>query len=140
MSSETEKIENIIKNISKTEIKTLAQIKELNREAVDDIFSDFIDYPRNNDNKEEALEKLSDYQLIKYSDLYKGDDVAYLNKKEFWNIKLITGRVIGMNKNGHYSVKISCNKTVYVLPEYIFRKLTDDEKFKLQLIEAVYTL
>ena len=140
MSSETEKIENIIKNISKTEIKTLAQIKELNREAVDDIFSDFIDYPRNNDNKEEALEKLADYQLIKYSDLYKGDDVAYLNKKEFWNIKLITGRVIGMNKNGHYSVKISCNKTVYVLPEYIFRKLTDDEKFKLQLIEAVYTL
>jgi hypothetical protein len=45
-----------------------------------------------------------------------------------------------MNKNGHYSVKISYNKTVYVLPEYIFRKLTDDEKFKLQLIEAVYTL
>jgi hypothetical protein len=140
MSSETEKIENIIKNISKTEIKTFAQIKELNREAVEDIFSDFIDYPRNNDNKEEALEKLADYQLIKYSDLYKGDNVAYLNKKEFWNIKIITGRVIGMNKNGHYSVKIGYNKTVYVLPEYIFRKLTDDEKFKLQLIEAVYTL
>lgn len=140
MTSETEKIENIIKNISKTEIKTLAQIKELNKEAVDDIFDDFIDYPRNNDSKEEALEKLVDYQLIKYSDLYKGDNVAYFNKKEFWNIKLMTGTVVGMNKNGHYSVKISYNKTVYVLPEYIFRKLTDDEKFKLQLIEAVYTL
>ena len=140
MTSETEKIENIIKNISKTEIKTLAQIKELNKEAVDDIFDDFIGYPRNSDNKDEALEKLVDYQLIKYSDLYKGDNVAYLNKKEFWNIKLMTGTVVGMNKNGHYSVKISYNKTVYVLPEYIFRKLTDDEKFKLQLIEAVYTL
>ena len=33
MTSETEKIENIIKNISKTEIKTLAQIKELNKEV-----------------------------------------------------------------------------------------------------------
>ena len=140
MSSETEKIENIIKNISKTEIKTLAQIKELNKEAVDDIFDDFIDYPRNNDNKEEAIEKLADYQLIKYSDLYKGDNVAYFNKKEFWNIKLMTGTVVGMNKNGHYSVKIAYNKTVYVLPEYIFRKLSDEEKFKLQLIEAVFTL
>ena len=42
MSSQTEKIENIIKNISKTEIRTLTQIKDLNNEAVDDIFSDFI--------------------------------------------------------------------------------------------------
>ena len=47
MSSETEKIEHYIKNIKKTEIKTFAQIKELCKEAVDDIFSDFINYPRN---------------------------------------------------------------------------------------------
>jgi len=140
MSSETEKIENIIKNISKTEIKTIAQIKDLCKEAVDDVFEDFINYTRNSDNKNEALEQLADYQLIKYSDLYKGDNIAYFNKKEFWNIKLITGRVTGMNKHGHYSVKIGYNRTVYVLPEYIFRKLTDEEKFKLQLIEAVFTL
>jgi len=140
MSSETEKIEHYIKNIKQTEIKTFAQIKELCKEAVDDIFSDFINYPRNAENKEEALEKLQDYQLIKYSDLYKGDFVAYFNKKEFWNIKLITGKVVGMNKHGHYSVKIGNNRTVYVLPEYIFRKLTDEERFKLQLIEAVFTL
>lgn len=140
MSSETEKIENIIKNISKTEIKTIAQLKELCNEAVDDIYNDFLVYPRNGNNKEESIEQLTDYQLIKYSDLQKGDNIAYFNKREFWNIKLFTGKVVGMNKHGHYSVKIPGNRIVYVLPEYIFRKLTDEEKFKLQLIEAVFTL
>lgn len=140
MSSQTEKIENIIKNISKTEIRTLTQIKDLNNEAVDDIFSDFISYPRNSENKFESLDELKEYQLIHYSDLYKGDKVAYFKTRDFWNIKLITGTVVGQNKKGEYSVKLKGNKTVYVLPKYIFRKLTDEEKFKIQLIEAVFTM
>ena len=140
MSSQTEKIENIIKNISKTEIRTLTQIKDLNNEAVDDIFSDFISYPRNSENKFESLDELKEYQLIHYSDLYKGDKVAYFKTREFWNIKLITGTVVGQNKKGEYSVKLKGNKIVYVLPKYIFRKLTDEEKFKIQLIEAVFTM
>ena len=140
MSSQTEKIENIIKNISKTEIRTLTQIKDLNNEAVDDIFSDFISYPRNSENKFESLDELKEYQLIHYSDLYKGDKVAYFKTRDFWNIKLITGTVVGQNKKGEYSVKLKGNKIVYVLPKYIFRKLTEEEKFKIQLIEAVFTL
>jgi len=140
MNSETEKIENIIKGISKTEIRTLTQIKELNEEAVDDIYADFINYPRNEETKLDSLEELKEYQLINYSDLYKGDKVAYFKTRDFWNIKLIKGTVIGQNKHGNYSVKLKGNKTVYVLPKYIFRKLTEDEKFKIQLIEAVFTL
>ena len=140
MNAETEKIENIIKGISKTEIRTLTQIKELNEEAVDDIYADFINYPRNEETKLDSLEELKEYQLINYSDLYKGDKVAYFKTRDFWNIKLIKGTVIGQNKHGNYSVKLKGNKTVYVLPKYIFRKLTEDEKFKIQLIEAVFTL
>ena len=140
MSSQTEKIENIIKGISKTEIRTLTQIKDLNNEAVDDIFVDFIIYPRNEENKLDSLEELKEYQLIHYSDLYKGDKVAYFKTRDFWNIKLITGTVVGQNKKGEYSVKLKGNKIVYVLPKYIFRKLTDEEKFKIQLIEAVFTM
>ena len=63
-----------------------------------------------------------------------------LKTREFWNIKLIKGKVVGQNREGQYSVKLSGNKIVYVLPRYIFRKLTDEEKFKIQLIEAVFTL
>ena len=140
MSSQTEKIENIIKGISKTEIRTLTQIKDLNNEAVDDIFVDFIIYPRNEENKLDSLDELKEYQLIQYSDLYKGDKVAYFKTRDFWNIKLITGTVVGQNKKGEYSVKLKGNKIVYVLPKYIFRKLTEEEKFKIQLIEAVFTL
>ena len=140
MSSQTEKIENIIKSISKTEIRTLTQIKDLNSEAVDDIFADFINYPRNEENKLDSLEELKEYQLIHYSELYKGDKVAYFKTRDFWNIKLITGTVVGQNKKGEYSVKLKGNKIVYVLPKYIFRKLTEEEKFKIQLIEAVFTL
>jgi len=140
MSSQTEKIENIIKGISKTEIRTLTQIKDLNNEAVDDIFADFVNYPRNEENKLDSLEELKEYQLIHYSDLYKGDKVAYFKTRDFWNIKLITGTVVGQNKKGEYSVKLKGNKIVYVLPKYIFRKLTEEEKFKIQLIEAVFTL
>ena len=140
MSSQTEKIENIIKSISKTEIRTLTQIKDLNNEAVDDIFADFVNYPRNEENKLDSLEELKEYQLIHYSELYKGDKVAYFKTRDFWNIKLITGTVVGQNKKGEYSVKLKGNKTVYVLPKYIFRKLTEEEKFKIQLIEAVFTL
>lgn len=140
MSSQTEKIENIIKGISKTEIRTLTQIKDLTNEAVDDIFVDFIIYPRNEENKLDSLEELKEYQLIHYSDLYKGDKVAYFKTRDFWNIKLITGTVVGQNKKGEYSVKLKGNKIVYVLPKYIFRKLTDEEKFKIQLIEAVFTM
>jgi len=140
MSSQTEKIENIIKGISKTEIRTLTQIKDLNSEAIDDIFADFINYPRNEENKLDSLEELKEYQLIHYSELYKGDKVAYFKTRDFWNIKLITGTVVGQNKKGEYSVKLKGNKIVYVLPKYIFRKLTEEEKFKIQLIEAVFTL
>ena len=140
MSSQTEKIENIIKSISKTEIRTLTQIKDLNNEAVDDIFADFVNYPRNDENKLDSLEELKEYQLIHYSELYKGDKVAYFKTRDFWNIKLITGTVVGQNKKGEYSVKLKGNKIVYVLPKYIFRKLTEEEKFKIQLIEAVFTL
>ena len=140
MSSQTEKIENIIKSISKTEIRTLTQIKDLNNEAVDDIFADFVNYPRNEENKLDSLDELKEYQLIHYSDLYKGDKVAYFKTRDFWNIKLITGTVVGQNKKGEYSVKLKGNKIVYVLPKYIFRKLTEEEKFKIQLIEAVFTL
>lgn len=140
MSSQTEKIENIIKNISKTEIRTLTQIKDLNSEAVDDIFADFINYPRNSENKFESLDELKEYQLIHYSDLYKGDKVAYFKTRDFWNIKLVKGTVVGQNKKGEYSVKLKGDKIVYVLPRYIFRKLTEEEKFKIQLIEAVFTL
>ena len=140
MSSQTEKIENIIKSISKTEIRTLTQIKDLNNEAVDDIFADFVNYPRNDENKLDSLDELKEYQLIHYSELYKGDKVAYFKTRDFWNIKLITGTVVGQNKKGEYSVKLKGNKIVYVLPKYIFRKLTEEEKFKIQLIEAVFTL
>ena len=140
MSSQTEKIENIIKGISKTEIRTLTQIKDLNSEAVNDIFADFVNYPRNEENKLDSLDELKEYQLIHYSDLYKGDKVAYFKTRDFWNIKLITGTVVGQNKKGEYSVKLKGNKIVYVLPKYIFRKLTEEEKFKIQLIEAVFTL
>ena len=140
MSSQTEKIENIIKSISKTEIRTLTQIKDLNSEAVDDIFADFVNYPRNDENKLDSLEELKEYQLIHYSELYKGDKEAYFKTRDFWNIKLITGTVVGQNKKGEYSVKLKGNKIVYVLPKYIFRKLTEEEKFKIQLIEAVFTL
>ena len=140
MSSQTEKIENIIKGISKTEIRTLTQIKDLNSEAVNDIFADFVNYPRNEENKLDSLEELKEYQLIHYSELYKGDKVAYFKTRDFWNIKLITGTVVGQNKKGEYSVKLKGNKIVYVLPKYIFRKLTEEEKFKIQLIEAVFTM
>tara|TARA_Y100001970_G_C13937806_1_gene701577 strand:- start:91 stop:513 length:423 start_codon:yes stop_codon:yes gene_type:complete len=140
MSSQTEKIENIIKNISKTELRTLTQINDLNNEAVDDMFADFINYPRNEENKFESLDELKEYQLIHYSDLYKGDKVAYFKTRDFWNIKLIKGTVVGQNKKGEYSVKLKGNKIVYVLPKYIFRKLTEEEKFKIQLIEAVFTM
>ena len=140
MNSDTKKIENIIKSISKTEIRTFTQINELINEAVDDIYDDFICYPRNPDNKMEGLDVLKEYQIIQYSELYKGDDVAYFKTNEFWNIKIIVGKVVGQNKHGYYSVKLKGNKIVYVLPKYIFRKLTDEEKFKIQLIEAVFTL
>ena len=102
MSSQTEKIENIIKSISKTEIRTLTQIKDLNNEAVDDIFADFVNYPRNEENKLDSLDELKEYQLIQYSDLYKVDKVAYFKTRDFWNIKLITGTVVGQNKKGEY--------------------------------------
>ena len=36
-----------------------------------------------------GLDILNEYQLIHYSDLYKGDTVAYFKTREFWNIKLI---------------------------------------------------
>ena len=142
MSAETEKIQNIIKSISenKKEIWTLTQIKTLTSEVVNDIFDEFINYPRNPDNKMEAFEILKDFQLIQYSDLFKGDTVAYFKTNEFWNIKLVIGKVVGQNKKGFYSVKLKGSKIVYVLPKYIFRKLTDEEKFKIQLIEAVFTL
>ena len=131
-----EQISNILKNISKKEIRTMTEVREKVREAVNDIFDEFMCYKNNEVNKKMALLELEDYEVIDLHNIHKKDDIIYFKTRYFYNIQLVKGSAINVLSGDRLSIKKS-GKIFHVRCKYYFRKLTDEDKIKISLVEAI---
>jgi len=131
-----EQISNILKNISTKEIRTMEEVRKGVRDAVEDIFGDFMCYKNNEVNRKMALIELEDYELIDLHNIHKRDEIIYFKTRNFFNIQLVKGSAINVLSGDRLSVKTS-GKIYHVRCKYYFRKLTQEDKIKISLVEAI---
>ena len=131
-----EQISNILKNISTKEIRTMDEVRKGVRDAVEDIFGDFMCYKNNEVNRKMALIELEDYEVIDLHNIHKRDEIIYFKTRNFFNIQLVKGSAINVLSGDRLSVKTS-GKIYHVRCKYYFRKLTQEDKIKISLVEAI---
>ena len=131
-----EQISNILKNISTKEIRTMEEVRKGVRDAVEDIFGDFMCYKNNEVNRKMALIELEDYEVIDLHNIHKRDEIIYFKTRNFFNIQLVKGSAINVLSGDRLSVKTS-GKIYHVRCKYYFRKLTQEDKIKISLVEAI---
>jgi hypothetical protein len=131
-----EQISNILKNISTKEIRTMEEVRQGVRDAVEDIFGDFMCYKNNEVNRKMALIELEDYEIINLHNIHKHDEIIYFKTRNFFNIQLVKGSAINVLSGDRLSVKTK-GKIYHVRCKYYFRKLTEEDKIKISLVEAI---
>ena len=144
MTSYDSTIEDVLMSIKSKEVRTMQDIINLRENAIDEIMDDFLCYPKNQENIKKIKEDLQDYEVIDISNLYRDDYIAYLNTYHFYNITLEMGKVIKILDDGQLRIRVisNGNKSVYKTKQldYIFRKLSDEDKVKINLVEAIYSM
>ena len=144
MTSYDSTIEDVLMSIKSKEVRTMQDITKLRETAIDEIMDDFLCYPKNQENIKKLKKDLQDYEVIDISNLYRDDYIAYLNTYHFYNISLEMGKVIRILDDGQLRIRVisNGNKSVYKTKQldYIFRKLSDEDKVKINLVEAIYSM
>ena len=144
MTSYDSTIEDVLMSIKSKEVRTMQDIINLRENAIDEIMNDFLCYPKNQENIKKLKKDLQDYEIIDISNLYRDDYIAYLNTYHFYNITLEMGKVIRTLDDGQLRIRVisNGNKSVYKTKQldYIFRKLSDEDKVKINLVEAIYSM
>ena len=144
MTSYDSTIEDVLMSIKSKEVRTMQDITNLRETAIDEIMDDFLCYPKNQENIKKLKKDLQDYEIIDISNLYRDDYIAYLNTYHFYNISLEMGKVIRILDDGQLRIRVisNGNKSVYKTKQldYIFRKLSDEDKVKINLVEAIYSM
>ena len=131
-------ISKIISNIKHKEVRTLAEIRETNMQAVEEAYDDFMEFEQNHQNKEEVKTKLDMYEFVPYEHLTGGDYVRYIDKKFFFNMKLDNGGKILSIRNDKMLLWSIKKKRVWIgLDNYIFRRLTEEDFAKIKLVELI---
>ena len=87
-------IENILNNITETEYKSFDETEELKNMVIDKVFSDFMHYEPNKENKKHAKNILRDYEFVDMEDINPGDYLKYFNIRVFYNLKLVDAGVV----------------------------------------------
>jgi hypothetical protein len=145
MSNPNKTIENILLNLKHREIRTMEQIRQERNDKIDEVVSDFLCYPKNEENIKKIKEELEGYELVTLEDLYKDDTLMYLNLYYFYDIELSKIRIIAVKEDGKIRVRRwtdtrqSAYKTMDI-PPALFRKLTDEDIVKINLVETVYSM
>lgn len=130
-------IAEILKNIKKTEIRTMDQIRERREGIIDNIIEDFMCYPNNEGKADLLKEELDEYEYIEFNDIYKYDTIKILNMNRFFDLSTITGVCIN-KKDDKIKIRNKSNKYRIIKSDYYFRKLTSQDLVKISLIESLY--
>ena len=132
-------IDNILNNIKHTdyELESLEDIDEIRELAIDKVFSSYMVYEKNHENKIRAREQLKHYKFIDISDLKKGDYVRYFNLTQFFDLKLTMGGTImdlDFEDTGDVLV-FSPYGVKRIKPNIFFQKIKTDDLLKMKLIQ-----
>ena len=131
-------ISKIISNIKHKEVRTLSEIRETNMQAVEEAYSEFMEFEQNHQNKEEVKTKLDMYEFVPYEHLTGGDYVRYIDKKFFFNMKLDNGgKILSIRKDKMLLWSIKKKRVWIGLDNYIFRRLTEEDFAKIKLVELI---
>ena len=135
-----EEINKILDSIDYSKYDSYQEIEAQRLDAIDQIFGRFMNYDKNIQNKEEAIEQLEDFKYLYIDDVQSGDYVKYFNTKIFYDLKLCLGGTV-INKNyegkGYALVKSPINKYVVVKTKMFFKKIKKDDVVKMRLIDMV---
>ena len=137
-------IEEVLMSINPKEVRTMSHIKQQREEAVDIVMEDFMCYPKNKENIHKIKKDLENYELVPRENLYKHDTILFLNSYHFYDIYLEQAKVIRLEDGDNMRLKIFTdnNSNLYKTKpvKYAFRKLSDEDKVKINLIEAIYSM
>ena len=133
-------IEKILQDIKNTHIPSIDEINNENKNLLDELYTDYLVYAQNHDNKKQALSNLKNYHSINFSKIKLGDYIKYISKKYFYDIELKSGGFV--IKNNKQSLLIKNNLGVFSVKSdtNFFRKLTNEELVKIKLIETINTM
>ena len=132
-------IETILNNIksSDLDLEPLEDIEEIRQLAIDKVFSSYMVYENNINNKLRAEEELKSYRFVDISDLKKGDFVRYFNLTNFFDLKLVMGgTIMDIDYEGSGDILIFAPYGVKrIKPNIFFQKIKTDDMIKMKLIQ-----
>lgn len=137
-------IEQVLLSMNHKEVRTMEQIKNDREAAIDDVMADFMCYPKNKENIYKIKKELEGYEVVPRENLYKHDTILFLNSYHFYDIYLEKAKVIRLEDGDNMRLRIftNHNSTLYKTKpvKYAFRKLSDEDKVKINLVEAIYSM
>lgn len=136
-------IENILASIEHKDlddIKTFDEIKYIRNKVLNDVFDDFMDYKLNPNNREEHRATLDEEECMYVTpdELEKNDIVYFVDMYVFYNIKLVRGRFVSIkSKEPLMNIEVEEDGVYKALPldTVVFKKLSDEDKAKISLVE-----
>ena len=132
-----DEIKNILSNITETDYKSFKENDDKREIIIDKIFSDFMNYEININNKKIAKELLKDYEFVEMEDIKTGYYLKYFNLKAFYNLKLIdAGVVLNIYDNGYMLVNKN-GRYNSLKPNFFFKKINKDTLVKMKLLDIV---
>jgi hypothetical protein len=132
-----QEIQNILGNITATEYKSFDEIEELKNLVIDKVYSEFMNYEVNKENKEHAKRLLRDYEFVDIEDINVGDYLKYFNIRAFYNLRLVdAGVVLKKYDNGKILFK-KMGKFNSIKPNFFFRRINKDTLVKMKLLDIV---
>ena len=132
-----DEIQKILNNVTETEYKSFKEIEELREMLIEKIFSEFMRYEINKENKEIVKHQLRDHEVVTMEEIKNGDYLKYLNLRAFYNIKLVdAGVVLKICDNGNVFVKKQ-GRFNTIKPTFFFKKINKDTLVKMKLLDIV---
>ena len=137
-----DEIETILSNIKLNEYDQLTDIEELRKMAIDKVFSKFMRYERNFDNKSIAQKELKNFEFIDIDDLVKGDFIRYFNLRNFYDLKLVIGgTILTTNFENTGDLLIFAPYGVKRIKTNIFfKRIKPDNLIKMKLVQIANSI
>ena len=133
-----EEIEKILSNIKDNDdLESLDDIEEIRQLAIDKVFSSYMVYEKNIENKKRAEEELKNYKFIDINDLKKGDFVKYFNLTCFYDLKLVMGgTIMDLNYQDSGDILLFAPYGIKrIKPNIFFQKIKTDDLIKMKLLQ-----
>lgn len=140
MSDFDNEIEHIINDIKINEIRTFKDINEINKDMIDNIYSNYLRYKINYENKINTIQILKNkYELIDIREQIPNIWISYIDINKFYNLK-IHCRGLFIKFNSPDTILLKIGKRFYkvnIHNKIFFKKLNNKDLLKIHLVESI---